>query len=95
MKIALNRSYSAFSLSKEARNDLNIGNKYDYYTDYLKRTDEKLISLIEEKGTEYVSGIYARIIVAYVPEPITDYRIDDHDGFETITYVIDGKLYQF
>lgn len=54
---------------------------YWYYDD-LERTDEDLISVIEELGTE-ASGDYGDVAVIEIPDDV-DWEIDDYDGIETI-----------
>ena len=54
---------------------------YWYYGN-LERTDEDLISVIEELGTE-ASGDYGDVAVIEIPDDV-DWEIDDYDGVETI-----------
>ena len=57
---------------------------FDFDTDYgeLKRTDNDLISVIEDLGDE-ASGRYGSVKVIEIPDDI-DWEIDDYDGIETI-----------
>ena len=61
----------------------------DFY--YIDRTDPILISMVEVMGSEFVSGPFAALYVAEVPDG-TLYRIDHHDGMETIVTQYDEKL---
>lgn len=83
MKIAINRCYGRFSLSKEAYEFLGLEwDGYGYaYED--KRDDPKLIEWIEIIGEETSSGSHARIMVVEIPDDV-EYFIDDYDGVETI-----------
>ena len=47
------------------------------------RTDEQLIKLIEEWGSEKVSGGYAKLKIVVVPDDV-DWVIDDYDGNERV-----------
>lgn len=88
MKIVVNHCYGGFSLSKEA---------YAYMTDKWDdeddRTNSEFISLIEEWGSERVSGPYAKLKIIEIPDESTDWIMEETDGFEEILYVLDGKIY--
>ena len=88
MKIVVNRCFGGFSLSDLAVKLLGLKNNYDE----VKRTDERLISLIES-GVE-VSGQFADLRIKTIPNTTTDWEIDNYDGMETIIYVVDGKLHR-
>lgn len=59
-----------------------IPNENYWYYGNLERTDEDLISVIEELGTE-ASGDYGDVAVIEIPDDV-DWEIDDYDGVETI-----------
>ena len=86
MKVILNKCYGGFNINEA------IAKKYgvDAYGEDA-RYNENIINLIES-GID-CSGLYAQLEVIKLPENITDYEIDDHDGFEDITYVVDGKIH--
>lgn len=89
MKIVLNKCYGGFELSKFACEKLRCG-PFDY-----DRTDEKLIDLIETYGSEKCGaddGCTALVIVE-IPDETTDWEIDEYNGIESVTYVIDGKIH--
>ena len=90
MKIVINECYGGFGISDAARKLLR-SKKYKYDWE-IKRDDPKLIDLIEKKGSEFVSDQYACLAIADIPEEATDYKINDYDGYESIIYVIDGKI---
>ena len=90
MKFVLNKCFGGFSLSDEAAKDLN-SSCYGL-SDYDERSNSALIALIEEKGSGYVSGDCAQLAIVDIPDNCTDYEIDEYDGYESITYVVDGKL---
>lgn len=90
MKVVVNRCFGGFGISEEAKKILD--------TDFnwlIERTDEQLIALIEEKGSEFCSGYCAELEVVEIPENATDWEISEYDGFEEIIYVVDGKIKHF
>ena len=58
---------------------------YWYYNSKLERTDEDLIAVIEELGTD-VNGSFGNIRIVEIPDDV-DWEIDDYDGMETIEEV--------
>lgn len=84
MKIVINSCYGGYGISKEAKEILGIN---------IKRTDKKLIALIKERGSEFVSSGFAKLEIVDIPDNATDWEIDEYDGWESITYVIDGKIH--
>lgn len=93
MRIAVNKDYGGFGLSKEAYRMLGIkwdgygylenkdlGIESDNYLAY--RTDERLIKVIEELGKK-ASGQMACVVIIEIPDGI-DFEIDNYDGIETI-----------
>lgn len=87
MKFVLNRCFGGPSLSRWAANQLHT----DTYN--FDRDDPKLIALIEKYGSEKCNGNYAALQIVEIPDNATDYELDDYDGFESITYVVNGRLY--
>ena len=90
MLFVLNKCYGGFSLSDFACEKLGVEDKYACLDDLEL---DALIALIAEYGSEKCSGSYAKLKVVEVPDETTDYEINDYDGVETITYVVDGKIY--
>lgn len=88
MKVVLNKCFGGFSLSMDACVALNLSSPYAT----ISRIDEMLITLIEEMGSEWASGSCAKLRIVEVPDDVTDWEINDYDGIETITYVLNGKL---
>ena len=91
MKIVINRCYGGFAIPKQYLEQLNLRSEYSY----IERTDPCLISIIEEHGgtLEKTTHGPALLTVVEIPNEATDYEINEYDGFEIITYVLDGKLY--
>ena len=88
MKIVINRCYGGFSITYACAKKLGI-DKYDA-SDY--RTDERLIKMVEENADE-VSGHFSKLSVVEIPDNKTDYEVNEYDGYESITYVVDGLLH--
>jgi hypothetical protein len=85
MKIALNRDFGGFGLSKAAYEALGIPwDGYGYaYRDDDQRTDPRLIEVIERLGSRAASGPLAKLKIIEIPDDV-DFIIDDYDGLETI-----------
>jgi hypothetical protein len=85
VKIVVNRCFGGFELSKAAYKELGL--KWDgyggAYREYAKRTNKKLIAVVEKLGSEKASGELAQLEVVEIPDGI-DWEIDDYDGVETI-----------
>ena len=99
MKVLVNHRYGGFSVSKNAVVDVGLWDKYkdnysdwDYVYDDDLRYNKDIIKLLEEKGSEYVSGGFAELSVVNIPDEATDYKICEYDGIEWVMCVIDGKL---
>ena len=72
-------NYSTIDLGKTIG---NIPDENFWYYRNLERTDEDLVSVIEELGNE-ASGQYGSVKVIEIPDDV-DWEIDDYDGIETI-----------
>lgn len=88
MKLVINKCFGGFGISDSAAEILGI----DEY-DFIDRDDENLIALIDEKGSEFVSGSFAKLKIVEIPDAYTDYTIDEYDGMERVIYVVNGKLH--
>jgi hypothetical protein len=88
MIFVLNKCFGAWSLSEEAAAILGT-EVYPWTFPEMERVAE----LIKERGSEFVSGPHAKLKVVEIPDTATDYEINEYDGAESITYVVDGKLY--
>ena len=87
MKIVINTCYGGYGLSDKAMRKLGIEDEDD-----IKRTDERLIKLVE-KDPEGTSGDFAELAVVEIPDEATDYDFMEYDGVESIIYVVDGKIH--
>jgi len=86
MKVIINDCFGGYGIKRDVVLKLGYG-KYDTYSDKL-RTDERLINMLE--NGENVGGEYSNLIVATIPDDVTDWWIDEYDGLESLYYIIDG-----
>ena len=85
MKVAINRCWGGFGLSKVAYKELGLkwdGYGHDYNSQE-KRTDPALIECIEKPGQEKASGSMSHVEVVEIPDDVNWY-IDNYDGMETV-----------
>ena len=87
MKIVINECFGGFAVNDNIVKILNLESRYDLEDD---RTNAKLIELIES-GVN-VNDDYSDLVVVEIPDDATDYTIEEYDGWETILYVLDGKI---
>lgn len=88
MKLVVNKCFGGFSLSDEAAKELGVNDVYSI----INRCDEHLIEMVEENA-DRVSGSCSKLRVVEIPDEATDWELNDYDGRETITYVVDGRLH--
>lgn len=89
MKIVVNRCYGGFSLSHEAAKKLNLDSMWAE----VSRINPALVELVETDPAA-TSGKHAKLAVMEIPDEVTDWLIDEYDGFETILYVVNGKIHR-
>ena len=88
MKVVINRCYGGFSIPDRYLERLGL----KYRHDEIARTNPELVAIVEENGG-MIEEWYSCLRIAEVPDDATDYEINDYDGYESITYVVDGKLH--
>lgn len=94
-KIIINQCYGGFGFSKpfiKAFTQVKpLKNpEKDYFNSQDYRRDLSAIQLLEEHGTEWSSGQYARLVVKNVPLDIFQYvDVGEYDGYESL--VIDWE----
>jgi hypothetical protein len=84
MKIVINKCYGGFGLSKEAE-ELYVQKKNisgPLRRDIL-RDDSVLVEVVETLGDK-ASGKYSELKVVEIPDDVTDWRIEEYDGWEHI-----------
>ena len=88
MKIVINGCYGGFSLSEAAMKACGANSAHDED----QRTNPILIEMVEHDA-EAASGRCAKLEVVEIPDNATDWELDEYDGIENITYVVDGKIH--
>jgi len=94
MKVAINRCWGGFGVSKEVFKALGMkwdnygylsnedfGIKSDNYNAY--RSDPRLIEAIEKVGVSKSSGAMAKIEIVEIPDDVK-FEIENYDGQESI-----------
>lgn len=96
MKIVVNGYYGGFGVSKEllyrwnATHDEQMQYGFEFQS---KRDNPDFVALVEELG-DRANDWASRLRVVEIPDGVTDYRINDYDGLESILYVLNGKIYE-
>lgn len=83
MKIVLNKAYGGFETPKEFD---DFCEKFNYTPDEDIYTDPVLIQMVLRGCSNF------DLRVVEIPDEATDWEVNEYDGFETITYVVNGKL---
>jgi len=91
MEIVLNKCFGGFSLSKSACERLGIDDS-DFYDEKEFRSSSRLVECVRALG-DFANGDYAELEIVEIPSDVTDWEINDYDGAESITYVLNGKLH--
>lgn len=101
--ILINQQYGGFTFSDEFMELLTTmyPNKYDYdkQIDYCAcsnyRKDENVIQIFREKGSEWCSGKYTKLVLKEIPDDIFDYiRVGEYDGYESLSIDWEKAFYQ-
>ena len=79
-KVVINSCYGGFGLSEKVCEILGL-DSYEVYE--LSRTCPELIRLMEEKGSEFCSGDYAKLKIVEIPDDV-EWEIEEYDGKERI-----------
>lgn len=83
MKIVINKAYGGFTFPTEYK---KLSEEFCFEFQEELRTDPELIELVENGCSN------PDLAVVEIPDEATDWELNDYDGWETITYVVDGKL---
>ncbi len=93
MEIVINRCYGGFELSDEFIEVYPQFKEYNYSSwNDSGRADQDFILALKNFGLEKASGRFASLKIVELPIDATDWEIDEYDGSETITCVVDGKI---
>lgn len=92
MKIVLNECYGGFGLSDFGAKIL--GTHYperEMFFEQGNAMHETLAALVEAFGTQ-LNGEFANLQVYEIPDDVTDWEINEYDGYESLLYVRKGKI---
>jgi len=92
MDIVINACYGEFSLSDEALKMLGASSTEECCFDDEDRCNPSIIKCIRKLG-ERANGPYAKLQIVTIPDENTDWHILDEDGYETLVYVVNGKIH--
>lgn len=93
MTFILNKCYGGFGISEFALNQLGVDHIFTFDNTDTELVN-KLAALINKYGSEACSCSFSKLRVVEIPDCATDYEIDEYDGFETIIYVVNGKIHR-
>lgn len=87
MKLVLNQNYGRFNPPKD------FCEQRGYSTPYpsIERDDPDMVAWVESHAGP--NGKYGDLGVVTIPDNSTDWDIIEYDGWESIVYVIDGRLH--
>ena len=94
MKIVLNECYGGFGLSDFGAKILGTHNpEREMSFGNGNAMHETLAALVEKFGAQ-LNGEFANLEVFEIPDDVTDWEIDDYDGYESLLYVRNGKIWR-
>ena len=91
MEILINRCYGGFGVSDFGLAKLRENNIMDDVYGYAIRTNSEFIKLFGRYGDKLFDED-SDVELEILPDDITDYDIQEYDGYETVIYVLDGKI---
>lgn len=87
MVMVLNKTWGGFSLPSAFCAQFGLS-RYDG----IERSDSRLVDFVKFHGGEYRGdGVVLRVVE--IPNEVTDWEMDEYDGWESIIYVVDGKIH--
>ena len=93
MKIIINKDFGGCVINSVAAKAAGLGDTEIHNPDMEIRTSPALIDLIGQWGADAVGGRFSALEVIDLPDNLTDYEISEYDGFESVIYVVDGKIH--
>ena len=94
MKIVLNECYGGFGVSDLGAEILGTHNpEREMFFGSGNAMHEMLAALVEKFGA-LLNGEFANLQVYEIPDDVTDWEINEYDGYESLLYVRNGKIYR-
>ena len=90
MLFVLNRNWGGFHLPEGYVKAYGLKNGYDY-DDADIREDPRLIEWVRNHADSRDKCCDLGLVE--IPDTCTDYEIEEYDGWESIIYVVDGKIH--
>ena len=88
MTLVLNKSYGGFSVPSAFVSKYHL----DWDTvDEIERNDPRLVEFVRKHANS--KGRLNSLALVEIPDDSTDYEINEYDGYESVIYVLNGKLY--
>lgn len=88
MFITINRCYGGFELPQVIWKALEL-NRFDSSIEV--RTNTYLVDYVLRHGYKNMG---TDLQVVEIPDNATDWMLNEHDGLESILYVVDGKIHR-
>lgn len=83
-KVVISPQFGGFGLSTEGEKLYKDATKnWGVYSRYIPRDDATLVSLVEEHGSEFMSGPHATLKVVEIPDDV-EWTIEEYDGNEWV-----------
>ena len=90
MKLVLNCNWGGFRLPEGYVKAYRLDGVYDY-DEIDIHTDPRLIAWVEDHADK--NGRCGDLAIKEIPDTCTDYEIDEYDGWESVIYVVNGKIH--
>ena len=86
MKIVINGDFGGFGCG--VANEFEDFVREYYWEGDKGRTSPELVEFVETHPNEC-----GDLVIVVIPDEATDWEIDEYDGNESVTYVVNGKIY--
>lgn len=84
MKLVVNKGYGGFGFGIAEEFEDFI---YQFSYEDADRTNEELVTFVETHSEEC-----SDLKIVEIPDCTTDWEIEEDDGWESVIYVVDGKI---
>ena len=82
MKIVINGDFGGYGFG--------VAEEFEDFVNQLvgERDDPELVAFVENHPDKC-----GDLVVVVIPDTATDWEIDEYDGWESVIYVVDGKIH--